>query len=96
MDFYWTLFAVLAVIVALLLLTQVSEGTVVPQSGANVASYRKHMQSYVAIYSLMMCKWRAGASARRAVRLSRTQILVPGKVNVRACARALAPARCSG
>lgn len=54
MDFYWILFGVLVVVVAMLLLTQVSEGSVVPNTGANVSAYRRHMQGYVVIYSLMM------------------------------------------
>lgn len=54
MDFYWMVFAVLIILVALLLLTQASEGSVVPNAGANVAAYRRHMHGYVVIYSLMM------------------------------------------
>lgn len=39
---------------ALLLLTK--EGGVSPSAGANVHAYKRHMATYVIIYSLMMCK----------------------------------------
>jgi len=54
MDFYSILFGVLLAIVGVLLLTQASEGSVVPKTGPSVAAYRWHMQGYVFIYSLMM------------------------------------------
>lgn len=54
MDFYWIVFGVLAAAIAVLLATQASEGSIVPAIGANVAAYKKHMQGYVVIYSLMM------------------------------------------
>ncbi len=54
MDFYWLIFSVLLAVVGLLLLTQASEGSVVPASGPNVAAYKRHMVLYVLVYSLMM------------------------------------------
>jgi hypothetical protein len=57
MDFYWGVFGVLGFIVSGLLLTQASEA-MVPSHGPNVAAYKRHMQGYVIIYSLMMREWR--------------------------------------
>jgi hypothetical protein len=54
LDFFTGLFIGLITFVGLLLLTQVSEGSVVPKLGPQVAAYRWHMQGYVLIYSLMM------------------------------------------
>uniref|UniRef100_A0A7S0R371 Molybdate-anion transporter n=1 Tax=Chlamydomonas leiostraca TaxID=1034604 RepID=A0A7S0R371_9CHLO len=54
MDFYWVVFGLLAAAIVVLLATQASEGAIVPSTGPNVAAYRKHMQGYVVIYSLMM------------------------------------------
>lgn len=68
MDFYWIVFGVLAAAIAVLLATQASEGSIVPAIGANVAAYKKHMQGYVVIYSLMMRKFLAVTMGSRSVK----------------------------
>ena len=45
----------MCVAAAALLLIQ-REGGVSPTAGANVGAYKRHMITYVAIYSLMMCE----------------------------------------
>lgn len=52
-EFYWVIFAVLAVIVAGLVLTQ-AQSNVVPSSGPLVASFLRLRNSYVFVYALMM------------------------------------------
>jgi hypothetical protein len=59
MDFYWGVFGVLTVAIAAALFVSGSEGSVVPANGAHVAAYKRHMQGYVVIYSLMMRECRA-------------------------------------
>lgn len=53
-TFYWIVFGLLAFFTGALLLTQVSEGSVVPSSGPNVANFLKLRNSYVFVYALMM------------------------------------------
>lgn len=52
-QFYWLLFAVLAVIVTALVLTQ-AQSNVVPTSGPLVAGFLRLRNSYVFVYALMM------------------------------------------
>lgn len=54
-QFYWLLFAVLAVIVTALVLTQ-AQSNVVPTSGPLVAGFLRLRNSYVFVYALMMGK----------------------------------------
>lgn len=51
---YWSVFAVLAAVVAGLLFTQNKEGSIVPASGPLVATFLKLRNNYLLVYSLMM------------------------------------------
>lgn len=53
-TFYTVVFGILAVLTLGLVLTQSSEGSLVPAGGANVAAFVKLRNNYVFVYALMM------------------------------------------
>lgn len=53
-QIYWVVFTSLAVLVGGLLLTQRSEGSIVPTSGSNVSAFLKLRNNYLFVYAMMM------------------------------------------
>ena len=53
-TFYAVVFGVLAALTLGLVLTQNSDGSIVPSTGRNVASFIRLRNSYVFVYALMM------------------------------------------